>query len=127
MPISDQQREDLLSAIERMTATELDALPYGAIQLDRDGRIIQFNAYESRLANLTQSEVLGKLFFSEVAPCTQVQEFYGRFQKGIQAQELDENFKFHFAFRQNPRDVVITLCYSQRSQTVWVFVNLMKG
>jgi photoactive yellow protein len=127
MTISDQEREDLLAAIESMTANELDKLPYGAIQLSPDGRVVQFNEYESRLANLKPAEVVGKDFFKEVAPCTQVQEFYGRFRQGVEAGKLDEDFKFHFAFRQNPRDVFITMCYSQRSDTVWVFVNLMKG
>jgi photoactive yellow protein len=127
MSISDQERESLLAAIESMTARELDALPYGAIQLSAEGRVIQFNEYESKLSNLKPSQVLGKDFFNEVAPCTQVQEFYGRFRQGVEAGRLDEDFKFHFAFRQNPREVFITMCYSRHSKTVWVFVNLMKG
>ncbi len=62
-----------------MTREELDALPYGAIKLDRQGTILSYNASEARLSGRTPESVIGRNFFTEVAPCTQVREFYDRF------------------------------------------------
>ena len=123
MSISDTTRELLYTKIELMSRQELDRLPHGAIQLDRDGVIVKFNAYESKLSNLTPEEVIGRNFFREIAPCANVQEFYGRFQTAVREKNMHEKFRYHFAFKQNPRDVTVTLFYSDITDTVWVFVK----
>jgi len=117
----------LLTAADGMSAEELDALPYGMIQLDAHGRILRFNAVESRLASLPQQQQIGKHFFTEVAPCTKVQEFYGRFKEGVVRESLDTSFQFHFAFKQSPRDVTVRLFYSRRTRSVWVMVSDREG
>jgi len=120
-------RHSLSSVVDSMTESELDQLPHGAIQLSTDGRVLKFNAYESQLANLKKESVIGKNFFKEVAPCTDVQEFYGRFRTGVAEKKLHENFRYHFAFKQNPRDVTVTLFYSGITETVWVFVKPLES
>jgi photoactive yellow protein len=124
MPNRDTQQIDkVLEAADQMTAAELDHLPYGMIQLDSTGRILNYNAVESRLASLRQDQAIGKQFFTEIAPCTRVQEFYGRFKEGVIREALDTSFHFHFAFKQNPRDVTVRLLYSKRTRTVWVLIS----
>ncbi len=118
-----QQIDKVLEAADHMTADELDRLPYGMIQLDRTGRILNYNAVESKLASLPKEDAIGKQFFTEIAPCTRVQEFYGRFKEGVIRESLDTSFRFHFAFKQSPRDVIVRLLYSKRSRTVWVLVS----
>ena len=118
---------EVLEAADRMTPVELDRLPYGMIQLDATGRILNYNAVESRLAALPQDEAIGKQFFTEIAPCTKVQEFYGRFKEGVIRETLDTSFRFHFAFKQNPRDVTVRLLYSKRTRTVWVLISDQEG
>ena len=110
-----------------MSSEELDRLPYGMIQLDPHGRVLQFNAVESRLAALPQSQQIGRNFFTQVAPCTKVQEFYGRFKEGVAREALDAAFRFHFAFKQSPRDVTVRLFYSRRTRTVWVMISDREG
>jgi photoactive yellow protein len=123
MSASAAARHNLSNVIDSMTENELDQLPHGAIQLGTDGTVLKFNAYESKLANLEKKRVIGKNFFKEVAPCTDVQEFYGRFRTGVAEKNLHVNFRYHFAFRQNPREVTVTLFYSGITDTVWVFVK----
>jgi photoactive yellow protein len=113
----------LLERIDDLTPDELDAVPYGMIQLDARGVILKYNAEESQLAQLPQREQIGRNFFQDVAPCTRVQEFYGRFREGVEQQELDATFRFHFAFEHRPRDVTVRLFYSKRTNTVWVIVS----
>jgi photoactive yellow protein len=117
----------LLRAADDMSPAELDTLPYGMIQLDASGRILKFNSVESRLAALPQQQQIGKHFFTDVAPCTKVQEFYGRFKEGVINEALDSSFQFHFAFKQNPRDVTVRLFYSKRTRSVWVMVSDREG
>lgn len=114
---------DLLERIDDLTPDELDTVPYGMIQLDARGMILKYNAEESQLAQLPQREQIGRNFFQEVAPCTRVQEFYGRFREGVERQEIDATFRFHFEFKHRPRDVTVRLFYSKRTNTVWVIVS----
>lgn len=126
-PATPPDKNALLNAADHMSPAELDALPYGMIQLDAGGRILKFNSVESRLSTLPQQQQIGKHFFTEVAPCTKVQDFYGRFKEGVLRESLDSSFRFHFAFKQNPRDVTVRLFYSRRTRSVWVMVSDREG
>ena len=106
-----------------MREEELDNLPFGAIQLDTDGKILKYNSYESRLAGVKKENAIGKNFFTDVAPCTNVQGFYGRFKDGVEKKTLHEKFRYHFAFKNNPVDVTVTLFYSDITKSIWVFVR----
>lgn len=117
----------ILQTIDSMDEAHIDALPHGAIQLDTEGNVLQFNAYEEKLAGLNRKNVIGKNFFKEVAPCTDVREFYGRFREGVDAGNLHCKFRYRFAFKQRPRDVTVTLFYSGRNHTVWVFVQPLQA
>jgi photoactive yellow protein len=110
-------------AIDPLSAADLDSLPFGAIQLDREGKILQYNDYESKLAGVEKSKAVGKNFFTELAPCTNVKEFQGKFKDGVAQEELHETFRYHFPFKQNPRDVVVTLFFSKMTETAWVFIR----
>ncbi len=131
-PIRPQLRHqhtvnEVLEAADTMASDELDRLPYGMIQLDRTGRVLNYNAVESKLASLRKEDAIGKQFFTEIAPCTKVQEFYGRFKEGVIHESLDTSFRFHFAFKQFPRDVTVRLLYSKRTRTVWVLISDEQG
>ena len=113
----------LYKKVDDMTTAELDALPMGIIQLDEHGKILHFNNYEAELSKLSKDSVLGRNFFREVAPCTDVQEFHGRFKQGVAEKSLHVKFRYHFAFKQDPRNVLVTLFYSNITSSVWVLVQ----
>ena len=58
--------------IGQMSSSQIDELPFGAIQLDDAGKVVTYNRYEEKFAKRERSEVVGKNFFHEVAPCTRV-------------------------------------------------------
>jgi photoactive yellow protein len=115
--------DDLLARVDALTPEELDVLPFGAIQLDRHGRILRYNETESRLSRLPASDAIGRDFFAEIAPCTKVREFGGRFLTGVKHRDLDTSFRFHFPFAHGPRTVTVRLFYSRTSESVWVFIS----
>lgn len=121
--MQQQTPQQILTEVDGLNSVQLDELPFGAIALDRDGKILQFNEYEANLSNRRAPDTIGRNFFQDVAPCTNVREFYGRFQEGIRSGELNVTFDYRFAFKQAPRDVRVTLFYSQPTATVWVFVQ----
>ena len=112
-----------LESIDRMSEGELDALPFGAIRLDKEGKILSYNATESRLTGRDPKRVIGRNFFREVAPCTNVQAFAGRFREGVAAGDMHVIFPYRFDFEMAPRDVTVTLFYSKQTETAWVFVR----
>jgi photoactive yellow protein len=87
----------------------LDLLPYGIIVVDEAGTVLYYNAREEQIAGRRREDVVGRNFFSEVAPCSQVQEFYGRFKEMLHRAGLVADFHFHFPFPDRPREVEITL------------------
>ena len=116
---------DFTNQIDRLNPHEIDELPIGAIQLDRDGTILCFNAEETALTGFSAESVVGKNFFQQIAPCTKVQQFHGQFTDGVARRSLHVKFRFTFKFGlpRGPIDVWITLFYSVASDTVWVFVR----
>src|SRR5688572_10580225 len=123
MALSDL--EALYTNVHALSSKELDELPHGAIQLDKDGNILSFNRYESEMAGIPKEKAIGKNFFRDIAPCTDVAQFRGRFKEGVATKKLHEKFRYHFPFKNNPRNVLITLFYNDRHDTVWVFVQPM--
>lgn len=119
---SDAER---LGEICRLGPEQLDRLPFGAIKLDRDGTVISYNATESELTGRDPKRVIGRNFFRDVAPCTNVRSFAGRYREGVERGDLHESFRYVFDFRMAPRDVVITLFFHPSSGFGWVFVRAL--
>ncbi|BDE06600.1 hypothetical protein WPS_18760 [Vulcanimicrobium alpinum] len=93
-----------------MNRAELDAFPDGVITLNRDATIVRYNRTEALLARRNQDETIGLNFFRDVAPCTAVKDFQGRFEAFTQHHDSKvERFDFVFRFAWGTQDVGITL------------------
>ncbi|MCU0657202.1 MAG: FxsA family protein [Polyangiaceae bacterium] len=108
---------------EDLDPASLDALPFGVIVLDLKGRVLHYNRYEEQLVQRSRGEVLGKHFFREVAPCTQVRRFYGAFLDGVARRALDTSFHFTFPLPGGIRHVFLSMFYRADQETVWVLVR----
>jgi photoactive yellow protein len=115
--------------LTHLSSAEIDALPFGYIALAPDGTIRKYNRYEADLARKDPNEVLGKNFFREVAPCTQVQEFEGRFQHLVSGElgEPSVSFDFDFNFRHGTQQVRIGMVRSPDEREVIVTVNRVRN
>lgn len=113
--------------LSRMTKEELNALPYGAIRLSPYGTILSYNVTEGRLTGRTPERVLGRNFFLDVAPCTDVREFRGRFIELAREPEVSifQEFSFEFPF-EPPLRVKITLLRERGGKSIWVLVERSK-
>lgn len=97
-----------LEKIQRLHGEELDSAPFGVIVVDRSGTIIEYNAYERNLAGLGVRAVIGRNFFTDVAPCTAIRDFQGRFGAFLDSDATSiEPFEFVFAFSRGPQRVSV--------------------
>jgi photoactive yellow protein len=104
--------------------SEIDGLPFGLIAVDRTGAIEQYNAYESKLSRLAKERVIGRNFFTDVAPCTAVKEFQGRFERfAAEPGDGAESFDFVFSFSFGRQVVTITFLRSAKNRQIKILVN----
>jgi photoactive yellow protein len=112
--------EDLLS----LDSAESDRLPLGFITVDRDGIILGFNAMETTYSGLAASDVVGRSFFHDVAPCTSVKEFEGRFREMVETESAGvARFRYVFRFQGGSRLVQISMTYVPAEQRGIIIVR----
>jgi photoactive yellow protein len=115
--------EDIENSLAGMSSDELDGLAFGAIQLDGDGKIINYNAAEGEITGRNPDEVKGKNFFTEVAPCTNTDEFYGKFRDGVASGSLNSLFEYVFDYNMKPTKVQVHMKRALQGDSYWVFVK----
>ncbi|GAC1423251.1 MAG: hypothetical protein NVS3B16_26640 [Vulcanimicrobiaceae bacterium] len=107
-----------------MDRADLDSYPDGVITLDRAGTIKRYNKTEATLARRDANTTLGLNFFTDVAPCTAVQDFKGRFDTFAQSKDAGvERFDFTFRFAWGRQDVGITMIRRAGSDEINVIVG----
>lgn len=111
--------------LEHLSESSLDQLPYGVIALDLEGRVVRYNQAESRFARLDRRQVLGRMFFREVAPCTATPEFQGRFQALAESGAPGDTaqFTYIFDFKFGAQLVEIELLRTAAHPWILVLVN----
>jgi photoactive yellow protein len=95
--------------LEKASAVQdVDDLPFGVIVVDRSGTILEYNTYESEMTGFSKERVIGRNFFHDVAPCTAIKEFEGRFEHFLTSHATSiEPFEFTFPFAKGPQRVSI--------------------
>jgi len=109
--------------LSKKNQEELDNLEYGVVQVDDTGTIKTFNRYEAELGQVEQSTVIGKNFFTQVAPCTNNRLFLGKFKEGIAANSLDTTIPFVFTYKIRPTSVEVQMFRDSVARTNWVLVK----
>jgi photoactive yellow protein len=95
-----------LEKAKTLTGGDLDALPFGVIAVDRTGTILDYNTYERTLAGMGDRTIIGLNFFHDVAPCTAIHEFEGRFAAFLDSPDTSiEPFEFVFPFARGSQRV----------------------
>jgi photoactive yellow protein len=110
----------LLDSLEAADATVLDALPFGVIGMTPDGTVTSYNAAESRLSGLTPTNVIGRHFFSAVAPCTNNFMVANRFETEA---TIDDIIDYVFTLRMQPTKVRLRLLKHTRHSIMFLAVE----
>ena len=115
--------DDIENRLAQLDEKQLDNLAFGAIQLDKDGKILSYNAAEGDITGRKPEEVVGRNFFTEVAPCTNSDEFYGRFRNGVESGSLNDLFEYVFDYKMKPTKVKVHMKKALTGDSYWVFVK----
>lgn len=108
--------------LANMSPAEFDAMPFGMIQLDREGIVKTYNMWESKLARRDPKDVIGKNFFTEVAPCTNVAAFRGKLDELLLTQTKSYIFDYEFSFPWGQRMVRVRFVIESPNER-WVLVT----
>ncbi len=109
----------LLAALEAPDAP-LDRAGFGIVALDREGRVVAYNAFETRAAGLSPASVLGEDFFGAVAQCMNNFMVAQRFED---EPELDATIDYVLTLRMRPTRVRLRLLQSARHARRYVLVE----
>ncbi|HEU4763843.1 MAG TPA: photoactive yellow protein [Gemmatimonadales bacterium] len=116
-------QNDIDNVLATLTPDQVDQLAFGAIQVDANGTVLSFNTTESQLTHRDKKDVVGRNFFTEVAPCTNRPEFYGRFVNEVRAQGRSVLFEYIFDYKMNPTRVRVHMKKAITGDTYWFLVN----
>ena len=116
-------KTDVENVLAKMTDSQLNKLAFGAIELDAAGKVLKYNAVEGAITGRDPKAVIGKNFFTEVAPCTNRPEFKGVFDAGVRAKNLNTMFEYVFDHLMKPTKVKIHMKQAILGQSFWVFVK----
>ena len=115
--------DDIENTLSNMKDGDLDNLAFGAIQLDADGKILQYNAAEGDITGRDPKAVIGKNFFKEVAPCTDSKDFSGRFKEGVKNGDLNTMFEYTFDYQMQPTKVKVHMKKALTGDSYWILVK----
>lgn len=92
----------------KITREKLDDLPYGAIELDASGTILEYNKAESEMSRVSHGNAMRKNFFTRIAPCADVQDFHERYDNFLKGNKPSKEFQFTYRFKHGTVHVLIT-------------------
>lgn len=117
-------QDDIDNALSGLDESQIDNLAFGMVTLDRSGTILQYNAAEGAITGRDPKDALGKNFFTDVAPCTKTDEFYGRFQQGVASGSLNVMFEYTFDYNMTPTRVRVHMKNAPgTAEKFWVLVK----
>ena len=110
----------LFDWLNTATTAEIDSLSFGVVGMTLDGTVDVYNVAEGKLAGLTPARVIGKNFFTAVAPCTNnfmVAERYAT------ETDMDAVIDYVFTLRMAPKKVHLRLMRRSTSQQMYLVVE----
>lgn len=109
--------------LARISADEISRFPFGAAELDRDGKVISYTDTEPEGGGGPRA-LAGRDFFTDVARWAGQSMIADEFRKGVASGEL--NAVFDFAAARLHYKVRVHLKVSPILGTFWVFVKKLK-
>jgi photoactive yellow protein len=97
----------LFDRLEAADDSALDTAPFGVVAMTQDGVVTSYSAAESRLSGLPPAKVVGRRFFSDVAPCA-------------------NNFIAHRFETEPALDALVDYVFTLRMQPIQVRLRLLK-
>ena len=111
---------NLLDRLEVADDAALDTVPFGVVAMTEEGVVASYNVAESRLTGLTPTKVVGRHFFSAVAPCTNNFMVAQRFET---EDEIDATIDYVFTLRMKFTPVRLRLLKQPDAPLMYMLVE----
>ena len=119
----DFQAASLFDALAGADQQTLDGVDFGVVEMTRDGTVVRYNSTEAKIAGVSPERVIGKHFFTEVAPCTNNFLVSQRF---MDEASLDAVVPYVFTLRMKPRKVHLRLLRKPDGHTMYLCVQTLQ-
>ena len=123
MQYVDFASDDIENAMAKLTPAEIDQLAFGAIQLRGDGTVLHFNAAEGEITGRDPAKMIGRNFFTDIAPCTNTPVFRAVFDQGVKTGLLNARLDYLFDHQMAPQRVKVHMKKAMVGNTYWIFVK----
>ncbi|GLS44484.1 histidine kinase dimerization/phosphoacceptor domain -containing protein [Methylobacterium brachythecii] len=123
---SPSRTQDVLDGsvdLDGLSPEDLDRLDQGVIALSADGRVLSYSEGAASQSGLSAEAVVGRHYFREVSPSTNVPGFHGRFLSGVRRGRLDEAFEFVFGRTPHPLRTRIEMRSSASPGRYWMVIT----
>ena len=111
---------DAIAWLDAADGATLDLLPYGVIRMDRHGMVTHYNRTESLVAGLSPERVMGRHFFTTVAPCANNALVAFRFNA---EPSLDATIDYVFTLRLRPTPVRLRMLRVPEGRHAYLLVH----
>jgi photoactive yellow protein len=115
------QASDLFDALNAASPEQLDELGFGVVRMNAALEVLAYNRAEAALSGLDPAWVLGRRFFSEVAPCTNNHLVADKYRR---AGDLDDRLEYVLSFHMRPIRVELRLL--RREAHAWSYFCVRK-
>ncbi len=122
LEVIDFGANDLENKLAKMNASQIDELAFGAIELDNKGTILRYNQTEGAITGRSPEAVIGKNFFTAVAPCTNTPKFKGAFDKVV-SEKASVMLEYTFDYEMAPTKVKVHMKPALVGDSYWIFVK----
>lgn len=120
MTISFSEK-NIYPLLDKASKEELDNYDFGIVKMDGHGIIKAYNKFECELAMNTEEEVLGKNFFTQIAPCTNNFLIADKYLKVKVSR--DEVIDYVFTYRISPTRVKLRLLVEPSKEHQYLLVK----
>lgn len=116
----DYDAPDLAHQVQVLSPEAINALPYGAIEIGPDGRVLRYSRKEAELSGRNDLLTEGLDFFRVVAPCMDTPLVRGRIEQARAAGTLNLRLRHTGDFADRGRTLEIR-AQSSASGGIWLF------
>jgi photoactive yellow protein len=100
-----------------------EALAFGAVLLDRSGKVLKYNQAEGLITGRNPSDVMSKDFFNDIAPCAKGKRFHGEFLKFNRTGVVNTMLDYEFDYKMKLVRVRIHMKSTPDGQQCWLFIK----
>ncbi len=118
-----ETHDGLPARLPLLTRAELDGLDVGVIEVDDSGCVLFYSRREAEFSGMSPERVVGKNFFTDVAPCTNNRIIYQPFREGVARGQLDLTIEYTFSLKMSPTNVQIHMYRDAATKRNWILID----